>query len=78
MLRHDRYVTRLARQAHLQVEECKPEEEKFCAEEAEKRHRDKQDKKAERLRLREEKIKCQLEEKRHEKNLRQSCGTIEL
>ena len=67
MLRHDHYVTRLARQAHLQVEECKLQEEKFCTEEAEKRHCDKQDKKAERLRQTEEKIKCELEEKRQSK-----------
>ena len=61
-------MTRLARQAHLQVEECKLEEKKSCDEEAEKRHRDKQDKKAERLRLREEKMKFQLEENRKESN----------
>ena len=42
MLRHD---LRLARQAHLQVEERKLEEEKSHAAEAEKRHHDKQEKK---------------------------------
>ena len=67
MSRHDRYVTRLARQADLQVEEHKLEEEKCRAEEAKGRDCIKQEKEAEKLRLREEKIKCQLEEKRQEK-----------
>ena len=44
-------MTRLARQAHLQVEEFKLEVQKSRAEEAEKRHHDKQEKEAERLRL---------------------------
>ena len=58
-------MTKLARQAHLQVEEHKLE--KCHAEEANERDCIKQKKEAEKLRLREERIKCQLEKKRQEK-----------
>ena len=64
MSRHDRYTTRLARQAHLQAEEQKLKEKKGRAVEAEEQDHIRQQKEAVRLRVQEEKIQRSLEEKR--------------